>query len=750
MKRYRFFFEQLVTETEMNDAFQAVEDMELDRSTELGEAGVHSGFSVSPTSPTSTSVLVSPGTGRIPSSGRRVANLAIQTIACDTDDNGDPNYSDLGVGQGRWVSFYVRSILVDSDLRTDGHGLPVYYQSSESFECFTIRGPAGPAANKDTLGRPGSIVSAILLTDIWFENGAVDIQVGDLDVSRREDYFRATINGVEVVAGNPRVAIQEVGSQLGDLSDADLPTGANDGAHKVGVGGHATQAEWQWAKSGPAAYLNAPGDNVHDVLAKIVSDLGMPQAQGVSGARLVAVDTVPPTWYGGSGLGIFGDYNGTIMGAIVAIVKDLEDAGGGGAYLIATDSYVSGSTYDLSAGSVQSSLNEVIDHLNDHVNTSGHPATAISYSGSGNWADGVPLPASSVETALDNIVTVLSQTAPGPTTAGTWKIGGSNFSGTFDGGNAVIITGSTNLYNQLQQLALAISTMVNVTGDNRLQGNFIPKTDNAHALGDATHNFSNLYSRYIRATTGNMYIRTSNGYGIDIASDQQLSMSANGSTIEMDTDHVSGIRMRNSGTLIAYLNAGGFIPGTTNSYDLGAAVLRWRMGYFQGADISGNNLAIRGGSDVDLHDNGLIVDQSSRTFETMIHCSKFSSYEFDEWEMLSNGTAAESQAAASYAFYALDTLRAGQNVSRVEARWRPTGVGTMRIRLMRRSHITGTLSQIATYTSTLAALTEGVEGVNINHNIVAGWAYFLEIYASASGNRIYSMRLEHNNPQWPL
>lgn len=745
MKRYRFFYEQLVTDTEINNAFDAVQNAELNKSTELGEAGVHSGFVVAPTSPVSTSVLVSTGTGRIPSTGRRVANLISQEVACDLTDGGDPTYSDLGVGEGRWCSIFVRSLLVDSVLRTDGHGDPLYYEQSESLEFFLQRGTAGVVADKATLARPGSVSTAIRLSDIWFENGSTDILVGDLDDSRREDYFRSTVYGSTVVEGNPRAALLALGSSLGTLSDADLPTGAADGAHKVGLGGTLDQAEFQWAKAGPPAYLNAAGDDVHSGIAKIVSDLGMAQGQGISGARLVAVDTTPPTWYGAASLGIFGDYDGSIMGAIVAILGDLADGGGGGDNLIASDRYTSGSTYDLaSGGSVRTHLEECIDNLNDHVNTSGHPATAISYAGSPAFPDASTLPAATVEATFDTLVTVLGQTSATATTAGTSKIGTNLVTGSFDT-LSLPIPGSTSLDAQLIAIMNAVAKCVQVDGDTRLQGDILPTTDADYNLGNSTLNFGRFYVQSIYSTTDDLNIHTVGGGDMYLVSSGDIGITSSG-TITIDAD--SQIVFKEGGANVAYLSSDYFIPATGGVLDLGSNGVRWDVIYANGGDFSGGTpLAMRNLSHIELHDGGLVQDLSSRNFNTFIHCSKFQS-DLGTWTLDSSGSFA-TNSGADYAFFPLDTLRPGQAISRVEATWRGSGVGTVQGRLMRQSHATGSVTALGSFSNS-TSLTIEQDGVNVSQTVQDGYTYYIEIYGSAASQRLYSLKVIHDCPKWPL
>ncbi len=84
-----------------------------------------------------------------------------------------------------------------------------------------------------------------------------------------------------------------------------------------------------------------------------------------------------------------------------------------------------GTPNTLAQGTVLSQLTALLTALRDHVNLSSgaHAASAISYAGGGNWADGTTNPSTTVEGQLDKVVSDLSGTG------GTAKIGGSSVGG---------------------------------------------------------------------------------------------------------------------------------------------------------------------------------------------------------------------------------------------------------------------------------------------------------------------------------
>lgn len=90
------------------------------------------------------------------------------------------------------------------------------------------------------------------------------------------------------------------------------------------------------------------------------------------------------------------------------------------------------------AGSGPAFVGGLTAHINDPVNA--HPASAISYDGGPDWADGSTNPASEVESQLDKILTDLGQGTDGakkitydPTVGGTWANGNTITSTTVQG-----------------------------------------------------------------------------------------------------------------------------------------------------------------------------------------------------------------------------------------------------------------------------------------------------------------------------
>ncbi len=83
----------------------------------------------------------------------------------------------------------------------------------------------------------------------------------------------------------------------------------------------------------------------------------------------------------------------------------------------------------LAAGTVKSQLDALLGFLNAHLNQAAgaHAASAISYAGGGNWADGTTNPVTTVEAQLDKVISDLSAAGGadklGVAVAGLWADG---------------------------------------------------------------------------------------------------------------------------------------------------------------------------------------------------------------------------------------------------------------------------------------------------------------------------------------
>lgn len=134
---------------------------------------------------------------------------------------------------------------------------------------------------------------------------------------------------------------------------------------------------------------------------------------------------------------------------------------------------IPGSPYALFDGTYKTALSDLLAHLNDHVNTGGHPATAITYAGSGTWTNGLTgIAAGSVEAAIDAVVAALASTTT--SASGSNRVGSASLVGT----SVTIVAGS--VYQQLAALSLTDNinapTINSTTGGSGIGANALSLT----------------------------------------------------------------------------------------------------------------------------------------------------------------------------------------------------------------------------------------------------------------------------------
>lgn len=119
--------------------------------------------------------------------------------------------------------------------------------------------------------------------------------------------------------------------------------------------------------------------------------------------------------YAGGGAWADGTTNpaATAEAQLDKIVADLAAASGAPKVGAAA---TAGAPNSLGAGTVRSQLDALLGFINAHINlaSGAHAASAVSYAGGGNWADGTTNPATTVELELDKIIADLAATTGAP------------------------------------------------------------------------------------------------------------------------------------------------------------------------------------------------------------------------------------------------------------------------------------------------------------------------------------------------
>lgn len=187
MDKRDFWYIQTVTDGDL-DALQNLIDAAIKRFIKVGmPRGIVEGYDTTETSPESFNVEVGQGLA-FDKDGERLYNSGTATVDCSEDENGDPTYSDLGVGEKRWISVFAHFTRAQSDPHVDGKGETVYYQQNESLAFRVVRGSIAADPQRDVEG-PGLDASDILVADILMYYGMTEVDDTDIYTDRAEENF---------------------------------------------------------------------------------------------------------------------------------------------------------------------------------------------------------------------------------------------------------------------------------------------------------------------------------------------------------------------------------------------------------------------------------------------------------------------------------------------------------------------------------------------------------------------------------
>lgn len=199
MDRKDFFFRQLVTQAELDDAFNDVENAIK----EVVKDGVGFGFTVKAShpatveedSPQSISVLVNELLGFDQLGNRLEGDLAgfkngsnlgsdPHLVSLASDENGAPT-DVAGGGNEKIISIFVKFARLESDSRLDGNGAPVNFEQQEAIEFKVVQSAEAPVG---TAVPPPLRSDQLLLADVTRINGQTTFANSDIDQSRRQDF----------------------------------------------------------------------------------------------------------------------------------------------------------------------------------------------------------------------------------------------------------------------------------------------------------------------------------------------------------------------------------------------------------------------------------------------------------------------------------------------------------------------------------------------------------------------------------
>lgn len=270
MDRVDWYFRQLVTEAELDGAFDKVETADQNQNKDSGAVGVMSGLTVEESAVPDLNVIVAVGTA-YGKQGRRVRVAAQQTLDVSQDFN-SVTTTVATPGNAKWISVFLKADRTLSDPRVDGNSATVYFQRAETFGFKVVQSAEAPVPTK-----PALEADHILLVDIIRLEGQTTIQNAYLSASRREEQYVVTGTPHALQDGTTKEAFTAL---LGWLNDHLNDPAAHPAADVDYDGGNA----WADGTANPATTVEAQLD-------KIVADLTNAGA-GTSGVQKIGVEDI--------------------------------------------------------------------------------------------------------------------------------------------------------------------------------------------------------------------------------------------------------------------------------------------------------------------------------------------------------------------------------------------------------------------------------------------------------------------------
>jgi len=338
MDIFDWYFKQIVTQGQMDWAFDRVQSAMYGISVDNDMVGIVDGLTVTQHAPTPDKNvdIAGPGTAFDKSGQRCYVPDLLSVVDCSQDEFGTDSNPPTATYQ-RYISVFLRFNRNLTDPALDGNNIQVYTKQLESFELFVRLGAeAAPASAVP----PPLMDDAILLVDILVTNGFTAIVNGDMDFSRREDWVRF------------------LGSVLGSRVYGTAKEGLEDVLALIESWGGALPFSFgaTWFGSVAVAGSSPPPATMQDALNAIVFDLAKAGATPAGTEHIGALDS--PAW-----TYVTNWASASLAAVLASLGGDLNSHIGGAAPYHPASAITFAAYSFLTSTDVQAAMQEMIDDL---------------------------------------------------------------------------------------------------------------------------------------------------------------------------------------------------------------------------------------------------------------------------------------------------------------------------------------------------------------------------------------------------
>ncbi len=374
MNRYDFYFEQLVTQADMDDAFDFAELADQRSLADNGYVGIAQGLEVVEAFPTpNLTVDIDVGVA-YDQTGQRCGITVAQNLDLSVDSSA-VSTAVAGGGNEKWLAVFIAFDRTLSDPRVDGNGVPLQYLRSESFQ-FIVDQSAEAAAGTQAVYLAGNSETYIL-----GDGMTLDISV-DGGMPQTATFNTADFGNI-ALATAAEVAAVIAGDVVGLT--------AVDNAGKV---------ELTSASNGPGASLLATGGDTLAIFSfpgTIVVGAGGPARPALRADAILLADV--------------------LLRNTTTVINDKPD-GGGALGVIDMDTrresvFEYDTNFNIRAGTIVEFADALAGVLDSHISNTAnpHPASAVLFDNeAAQWTPGFsnPVVATEVNAAIHEIIARLT------------------------------------------------------------------------------------------------------------------------------------------------------------------------------------------------------------------------------------------------------------------------------------------------------------------------------------------------------
>ena len=276
--RRDYYFRQKVTEGELDDGFEGLENADRAIMADQLLTGVFKSDGVEEHSPQNLTVDVLENVA-YDDQGQRIAVPATQNVDLSTDWLGAPTAVGTS-GHEKWITIFVEFQRSLSDPRVDGNSDTVFFERNESFAFKVVQGSESiPNAVRPAL-EPGRV----LIADVRLTFGLTAIPNANIDLSRRQSPYSMTGNpNVNFTAINATEFVEQIRQLMEDHIDG---SGYNHDGTSLGF---SATANWKDGSGVSSINLNAA---VNEIVSDLAADDGANRV-GSNGTSIDALWDIP-------------------------------------------------------------------------------------------------------------------------------------------------------------------------------------------------------------------------------------------------------------------------------------------------------------------------------------------------------------------------------------------------------------------------------------------------------------------------